>query len=57
MILFKAADKKLAEIGMMSIYEIDFVSAAGENLQTVWLGHTESVALMIKDVCGMYPAG
>ena len=42
---------------MMSIYGIDFVSAAGENLQTVWLGHSEGVALMIKDVCGMYPSG
>lgn len=42
---------------MMSIYGIDFVSAAGENLQTVWLGHSEGVALMIKDACGMYPSG
>ena len=42
---------------MMSIYGIDFVSATGENLQTVWFGHSEGVAFMIKDVCGMYPSG
>ena len=41
----------------MSIYGIDFVCATGENLQTVWFGHSEGVALMIKDVCGMYPSG